>query len=70
MEGQKQLYMFQENKKYITEFKTLRDACLFLINNNHVNSDKKPTQMKSNISKSIKNNWLAYGFRWSYKKTI
>lgn len=70
LEKQKNVFMYQENGKYVTEFKTLREACLFLINNNHVESDKKPTQMKSNISKSIKNNWCAYGFRWSYDKKL
>lgn len=68
-EEQKELYMYQDNGKYIMPFKNLREACLFLINNNHVDSDKKPTQMKSNISRCMKNNWVAYGFRFSYEKS-
>ena len=68
MEEQKEVNMYQSDGKYITSFDNLREACLFLLKNNHVNEEKTPTKIKSNISKSIKNGWCAYGFKWSYIK--
>jgi hypothetical protein len=65
---EKKVYMYQSDGQYIIEFSNLRESCLFLLKNNHVDSDKTPTKIKSNISKSIKNGWCAYGFKWSYIK--
>lgn len=38
--------MYQANGKYITSFNNLRESCLFLLKNNHVDEEKTPTKLK------------------------